>query len=55
MAGSGQIKLWDMVTAEERITLSGHGSEVTSVNFSHDGQTLASASEDGSVLLWRSK
>ncbi len=33
-------------------TLSGHTETVTTLVFSHDGKTLASGSDDGTVLLW---
>ena len=46
-----KIKLWDVATGEERLTLSGHYSSVESVAFSPDGKTLAAATEQ-SVDLW---
>jgi WD40 repeat protein/DNA replication protein DnaC len=39
----------------ERNILSGHEGKVTSVIFSRDGQTLASASDDTTVKLWNFK
>ena len=33
--------------------LTGHEGEVTSVKFSHDGQFLASASQDSTIKIWR--
>jgi WD40 repeat protein len=34
--------------------LEGHSAGVNNINFSSDGQMLASASDDGTVILWRS-
>ena len=44
--------LWDVATGELQRTLIGHTGEVLNVRFSADGQTLASGSADGTVLLW---
>jgi WD40 repeat protein len=50
--GLGEVKVWDMATGQETLTLKGHTSIVTCVAFSHDGARLASASTDGTVKVW---
>jgi len=48
---SDAVKFWDSVTGQERLTLK--TGAVTSVAFAPDGKTLATASPDGTVKLWR--
>ncbi|HEV3144844.1 MAG TPA: AAA family ATPase, partial [Gemmataceae bacterium] len=47
------IKLWNVASGEELLTLSGHGGVVSYVLFADDGNTLATASWDKTVYLWR--
>ena len=46
------IQLWEVDTGRKLGTLSGHTERIETLVFSHDGKTLASGSEDGTVLLW---
>ena len=46
------IQLWDVDTSSDLETLFGHSGPIETLQFSHDGKTLASGSADGTVLLW---
>ncbi len=46
------LKLWHVDTGTYLGNLSGHTESIESLVFSHDGKTLASGSQDGTVLLW---
>ncbi|MDQ3686966.1 MAG: AAA-like domain-containing protein [Acidobacteriota bacterium] len=46
------VRLWDVMTGEERATLEGHTDAVKSVAFSPDGKTLATGGGDRTVKFW---
>lgn len=49
----GEVLLWDVTSGQPRgESLFGHYDWVTSVAFSPDNQTLASASGDSTIILW---
>lgn len=52
MAGASSVQLISMRDWQVIRTLEGHTDFVHSVEFSPDGQTLASGSEDGTIKLW---
>lgn len=49
---SKNVELWDLATGQRLKILKGHTGDVVSVLFSTDGQTLASGSDDDTILLW---
>jgi eukaryotic-like serine/threonine-protein kinase len=46
------IKLWDVESERELLTLTGHSQTVTALAFFHEVDRLASVSLDGKVILW---
>ncbi len=46
------VHIWDAHTGELLQTFTGHTQSINDVGFSPDGETVASVSSDGTVLLW---
>jgi WD40 repeat protein len=46
------IKLWDVITGNERVSLKEHAGAVGCVVFSPNGKTLAAGSDDRTIKLW---
>ena len=51
--GDKIIRLWRVADGSLIKKITGHTGTVNSIAFSHDGQTLASASADKTICLWR--
>lgn len=50
--GCNGTVLWDPVAGSQKNRLAGHAGRVTSVTYNPDGNILATAGQDGTVLLW---
>jgi WD40 repeat protein len=48
----GEVKLWDTMAGQERASLRGHVLGVLALAFAADGKTLATSSQDDTVMLW---
>lgn len=49
------LKIWNALTYDELVTLSGHKDNVFCCAFSHDARYAASGSCDKSILLWNTE
>jgi WD40 repeat protein len=52
ISAGGAISLWDGGTGELHSVLGGHGSEVEAMDFSPNGELLASGGQDGELKIW---
>jgi WD40 repeat protein len=52
ISASGAISLWDGATGELNSVLGGHGSEVSAMDFSPNGELLVSGGRDGELKIW---
>jgi len=46
------VKIWDVTTGEEKISYSGHGGVINSINWNYDGSTLCTFAKDKKVRLF---
>ncbi|MBN1371303.1 MAG: WD40 repeat domain-containing protein [Anaerolineaceae bacterium] len=49
-----ELYIWDIAEQEKLLILSGHDNRVNSVAYSPDGSQIASADDDGIILIWDS-
>ncbi|HMF13831.1 MAG TPA: sigma factor-like helix-turn-helix DNA-binding protein, partial [Gemmataceae bacterium] len=48
----GSVRLWELVTGQEVLRLTGHKGYAHEVSFGADNRTILSCGEDGGVYLW---
>ncbi len=51
-ATSTSVKVWNVATGAETLSLVGHTARVRGVDFSPDGKLIATGSRDGTIRIW---
>lgn len=49
------VHLWDVAARSHQVSLDAHGDKITSISLSKDGNTLVTASLDGTVCRWAAR
>ena len=52
-SGDRSVRVWDVITGQQRCVLGRHSARVFAACLSADGATLATGSWDGTIHLWR--
>jgi len=52
MTAIGELKLWDLTSMKESVTLPGHPRGILDLAFSPDGKMLVSGGIDSAVKIW---
>lgn len=47
------LRIWELTSGQQMLTLTGHLAEITSAGFSQDGRLAISGGRDGMVKVWR--
>jgi tetratricopeptide (TPR) repeat protein len=48
----GTVRLWDLDSGQQRVSLKGHPNRILALAFFPDGKTLATGSQDMTIKLW---
>jgi WD40 repeat protein len=49
------VRLWNVSSGAELLTLRGHSNQVNAVRFSPDGSMLVSGQAGGTIRFWRTR
>jgi len=55
LASGRQITIWDLQHQRRQSHLQGHSRKINAITFSEDGETVAAASADKTLRVWRAK
>ena len=53
LAGNGRIIIWETMTGAPLINIPAHDTTITFVSFIKSNEEILSASEDGTLALWK--